>query len=63
MKNWNGPRCRAASLHVDGQADTVSPCDTCVEWAWWRPRLLGGYGNYNAVLLEDKKPSEQRSRQ
>jgi hypothetical protein len=45
-------------LHVDGHADTVSPCDTCVEWAWWKPQLRKSFGNYNAVLLEDKKPSD-----
>jgi MoaA/NifB/PqqE/SkfB family radical SAM enzyme len=53
MKNWNGPKMQELRrLHVDGQADTVSPCDKCVEWAWWRPRLFRGYGNYNAVVME-----------
>jgi MoaA/NifB/PqqE/SkfB family radical SAM enzyme len=59
MKNWNGPKMQSLrKLHVEGQAHTVSPCDTCVEWAWWKPRLGKGYGNYNAALLEDKKPSD-----
>lgn len=55
MKNWNGPKMQELRrLHVAGQAHTVKPCDSCIEWAWWRPRLFGGYGNYNAALLEDK---------
>jgi MoaA/NifB/PqqE/SkfB family radical SAM enzyme len=60
MKNWNGPKMQELRrLHVEGQAHKVRPCDTCVEWAWWKPKLLGGYGNYNAALLEkdDKRPS------
>jgi len=53
MKNWNGPKMQELRrLHVTGQAHTVKPCDTCVEWAWWKPKLLGGYGNYNAVVME-----------
>ncbi|MFZ2488525.1 MAG: radical SAM/SPASM domain-containing protein [Anaerolineae bacterium] len=59
MKNWNGPKMQGLrKLHVDGQANTVSPCDTCVEWAWWRPRLSKSFGNYNAAVLEDKKVSK-----
>ncbi len=55
MKNWNGPKMQELRrLHVEGKADTISPCDKCVEWAWWRPRLLGGYGNYNAVVMDPK---------
>ncbi|MCS6844677.1 MAG: radical SAM protein [Caldilineales bacterium] len=55
MKNWNGPKMQELRrLHVEGLAHTVKPCDTCVEWAWWKPRLFGGYGNYNAALLEKK---------
>ncbi len=55
MKNWNGPKMQGLRrLHLDGKADTVSPCDSCVEWAWWKPRLFGGYGNYNAAVMEDQ---------
>lgn len=59
MKNWNGPKMQGLrKLHVDGQAGTVSPCDTCVEWAWWKPRLRKGYGNYNAALLDGQKSGD-----
>ncbi|MEA3336829.1 MAG: radical SAM protein [Chloroflexota bacterium] len=56
MKNWNGPKMQGLrQIHVDGEANSVSPCDSCVEWAWWRPRLFGGYGNYNAVVMEEQQ--------
>jgi hypothetical protein len=56
LRNWNGPKMQELRrLHVEGQADTVSPCDTCVEWAWWRPRLFKGYGNYNAAVLNEEQ--------
>lgn len=62
MKNWNGSRMQGLrQLHLDGQADSVSPCDRCVEWAWWRPRLLGGYGNYNASVMEEQRQQERDS--
>ena len=62
MKNWNGPKMQELRrLHVEGQAHTVSPCDTCVEWAWWRPRLGRGYGNYNAVVMENLKEKQRDS--
>jgi MoaA/NifB/PqqE/SkfB family radical SAM enzyme len=56
MKNWNGPKMQELRrIHVEGEAGTISPCDKCVEWAWWRPRLFGGYGNYNAVVMEEQR--------
>lgn len=62
MKNWNGPKMQELRrLHVEGQADTVSPCDTCVEWAWWRPQLFRGFGNYNAVVMENLKEKQRDS--
>jgi hypothetical protein len=64
MKNWNGPKMQELRrLHVDGQAHTVSPCDKCVEWAWWRPQLFRGYGNYNAVVMENQRDSAAGSSQ
>lgn len=45
MKNWNGPRMQELrQRHLDG--DYVNPCNTCSEWAWWKPTLFaGGFGN------------------
>lgn len=46
MKNWNGPRMQELRrLHVTGQYDRVKPCNTCTEWAWWKPTLTSGFGN------------------
>ena len=46
MKNWNGPRMQELRrLHTQGEYDQVTPCNTCTEWAWWKPSMFGGYGN------------------
>ncbi len=46
MKNWNGPKMQdLRRLHLDGKYDQVTPCNTCSEWAWWRPTLGSGFGN------------------
>ena len=46
MKNWNGPKMQELRrLHVQGEYDQVTPCNTCSEWAWWKPTMFGGYGN------------------
>lgn len=44
MKNWNGPKMQELRrLHVEGRYG--KPCNTCSEWAWWRPQLFASYGN------------------
>ncbi len=46
MKNWNGPRMQELRrLHLQKRYDEVSPCNTCREWAWWKPTLAAGFGN------------------
>ncbi len=46
MQNWNGPRMQELRrLHLQGQIDDVIPCNTCSEWAWWKPQLFNSYGN------------------
>jgi len=46
MKNWNGPRMQELRRrHVEGDLDDVKPCNTCTEWAWWRPTLFTSQGN------------------
>ncbi len=46
MKNWNGPKMQQLRrLHIEGQYDAVKPCNTCTEWAWWKPTFGSGFGN------------------
>ncbi len=55
FENWNGPKMQALrSLHLKGQYDSVTPCNTCTEWAWWKPTPLKSRGNYNAAKLEEE---------
>ena len=61
LDNWNGPKMQELRRHhVRGDYEGVSPCNTCTEWAWWKPSLLKSKGNYNAAKLESKdgKPVE-----
>ncbi|MCX6028255.1 MAG: radical SAM protein [Chloroflexi bacterium] len=67
LENWNGPKMRELRrLHVKNDLEGVSPCNTCVEWAWWKPEPFRSHGNYNAVKLEshdaadDAQGSSQR---
>ena len=58
-----GRRCRnCADLHVQNTLEHVSPCNTCVEWAWWKPAPFKSHGNYNAVKLEEHAQRRQRPR-
>jgi hypothetical protein len=51
--SWNGPRMQELRrLHVKNDLAHVTPCNTCVEWAWWKPKPFHSHGNYNAVELE-----------
>jgi MoaA/NifB/PqqE/SkfB family radical SAM enzyme len=53
LENWNGPKMqKLRRLHVQNKLDGVSPCNTCVEWAWWKPKPFSSRGNYNATKLE-----------
>ncbi len=46
MKAWNGPRMQELRRrHIEGRLDDVSPCNTCTEWAWWKPTLFSSQGN------------------
>ncbi len=53
MKAWNGPQMQELRrLHVANRLDHVSPCNTCTEWAWWKPTPFQSHGNYAANVLE-----------
>jgi MoaA/NifB/PqqE/SkfB family radical SAM enzyme len=53
LENWNGPKMQELRrLHTQGKTDGVSPCNTCSEWAWWKPQPFKSHGNYNASKLE-----------
>ncbi len=53
LENWNGPKMQELRRrHVQGETDSVSPCNTCTEWAWWKPRPFRSHGNYNASKLQ-----------
>ncbi len=50
MKNWNGPKMQELRrLHLEGRYDEVTPCNTCVEWAWWKPTPFESFGNRPAA--------------
>ena len=54
LENWNGPKMQALRrAHVQNQLDQVIPCNTCVEWAWWKPAPFKSHGNYNAARLDE----------
>ncbi|OQA47173.1 MAG: molybdenum cofactor biosynthesis protein A [Chloroflexi bacterium ADurb.Bin325] len=57
LENWNGPKMQELRrLHLRNDLDHVSPCNTCTEWAWWKPSPFRSHGNYNATKLQgDKK--------
>ena len=53
LDNWNGPKMQELRrLHAQGETAHVSPCNTCSEWAWWKPRPFKSHGNYNAKKLQ-----------
>jgi len=55
LENWNGPKMQELRrLHVQNDLDQVSPCNTCTEWAWWKPTLVRSHGNYNAAKLGEQ---------
>ncbi len=52
-ENWNGPKMQELRRrHIAHDLDDVSPCNTCTEWAWWKPSPFKSHGNYNAAKLE-----------
>ncbi len=64
LENWNGPRMQELRrLHVQNKLEHVSPCDTCVEWAWWKPAPFISHGNYNASKLDGRDDTTQGSSQ
>ena len=61
LENWNGPKMQELRrLHVQGETDDVSPCNTCTEWAWWKPQPFKSHGNYNASKLAGRQSSASR---
>jgi len=55
LENWNGPKMqKLRRLHVENDLEHVSPCNTCTEWAWWKPSPFKSYGNYNANKLGEQ---------
>ncbi len=62
LDNWNGPKMQALRRrHVRGEYEGVSPCDTCTEWAWWKPSLVKSQGNYNAAKLDGQDGNAGRA--
>ena len=54
MKAWNGPQMQELRrLHVKDELECVVPCNTCTEWAWWKPTPFQSHGNYAASVLEE----------
>jgi hypothetical protein len=46
MKAWNGALMRELRRrHVKNDYEGISPCDTCSEWAWWKPTPFASQGN------------------
>lgn len=46
MKGWNGPEMQALRrAHVRNELKGEIPCETCKEWAWWKPTLFASHGN------------------
>jgi len=46
MQAWNGALMRELRRkHVKNEYGGVSPCDSCSEWAWWKPTLFSSQGN------------------
>lgn len=46
MKNWNGPQMQTLRRrHVAGDTHDLAPCNSCSEWAWWKPTLFTSQGN------------------
>ncbi|MGQ9586628.1 MAG: radical SAM/SPASM domain-containing protein [Anaerolineae bacterium] len=46
MKAWRGPlMAELRRRHVRGDYEGVHPCQTCLEWAWWRPGPFFSHGN------------------
>ncbi len=46
MRAWNGAKMRELRRrHVGNDYTGVSPCNTCSEWAWWRPTPFSSQGN------------------
>ena len=57
LENWNGPQMQELRRrHLANDLGSVSPCDSCVEWAWWKPTPFRSRGNYNAARLEGVEP-------
>jgi hypothetical protein len=55
LENWNGPKMQDLRRHhVQGDYEGISPCNTCTEWAWWKPSLVKSQGNYNAAKLDSQ---------
>ncbi len=59
MKNWNGPEMQELRRrHVENDLADVSPCNTCIEWAWWKPEPFFAQGNRPAG--EESRPFRVR---
>jgi MoaA/NifB/PqqE/SkfB family radical SAM enzyme len=59
LENWNGPKMQGLrQLHVRNELAKVTPCNSCTEWAWWKPTAFTSHGNYNAARLQNQPPRE-----
>lgn len=46
MKAWNGALMRdLRQRHLQNDYRGITPCDTCTEWAWWKPTPFSSQGN------------------
>ena len=46
MRGWNGPEMQQLrQMHLRDTLGGVHPCDTCREWAWWKPGPFTSGGN------------------
>ncbi len=56
LKNWNGAKMQQLRRqHVQNDLNAVSPCNTCTEWAWWKPTPLRSWGNANVTRQEENQ--------
>lgn len=54
LENWNGPKMQQLRRqHVRNDLNGVSPCNTCSEWAWWKPTPFRSWGNANVAKREE----------
>ena len=46
MRAWRGDAmAELRRRHVRNDLEGITPCDSCTEWAWWKPTLFSSQGN------------------